>query len=114
MAVLFASIQRTKSQLSLVAGHRNGSEGRGVWPMAGPQNFIDNLKNLEIVLSVALEHVQENRNQFVRDATADQAQQADTAIREIRTFAQQLNGEFSVLDSVLDYFISRRPPNSNV
>jgi hypothetical protein len=82
--------------------------------MAGPMSFIDNLKNLQIVMSVAVQHVQENRNQFVKDATADQAQQADTAIREILTFAQQLKREFSMLDSVLECFISRRPPNSSV
>jgi hypothetical protein len=82
--------------------------------MAGPQSFIDNLKNLQIVTLVALEHAQENRNQFVRDATADQAQQAEMCIRQIRTLAQELEREFSVLDSVLEYFISRLPPNSSV
>ena len=30
--------------------------------MADPQSFLDNLKNLRLVISVALEHTQENRS----------------------------------------------------
>jgi hypothetical protein len=77
--------------------------------MAGPQSFVDNLKNLQLVMSVALEHVQENRNQFVRDASEDQAQQAEMSVRRIRTLVEQLETEFNALG----YLISVRPPNSS-
>jgi hypothetical protein len=77
--------------------------------MAGPQSFVDNLKNLQLVMSVALEHVQENRNQFVRDATGEQAQQSEMSIRRIRTLVEQLEKEFNALG----YLISVRPPHSS-
>ena len=74
-----------------------------------PADFLDNLKNLGIVMSVALEHVQDNRNQFVRDATGDQAQQAEMSIRRIRTLVEQLEKEFNALG----YLISVRQPDSS-
>jgi hypothetical protein len=70
--------------------------------MAGPQSFIDNLKNLQLVLSVALEYVEQNRDQFTKNASSDQVRQSDAAIREIRIFAQQLEREFSELEQERD------------
>jgi hypothetical protein len=40
--------------------------------MAAPQSFLDNLKNFRLVMSVALEHAQENRDQFLISATGEQ------------------------------------------
>jgi len=76
--------------------------------MANAQNFIDNLKNLRLVTSVALEHVQENRNQFVNDATGIQVRQFERAVTQIRTLAEQLEKEFNTLE----YLINKRSPKS--
>src|SRR6266404_3737676 len=56
---LSATTRRTTTQVGGVA-------------MADPQSFLDNLKNLRLVLSVALEHTQQNRNQFLKSATPEQ------------------------------------------
>ena len=76
--------------------------------MADGQSFLDNLKNLRLVLSVALEHVQANRNQFVKDATGNQVRQFERSITQIRILAEQLEREFNTLE----YLIAKRPHNS--
>jgi len=43
--------------------------------MPAPQNFLDNLENLQIVTSTALEHVQDNRDHFAKSATGGQVRQ---------------------------------------
>jgi hypothetical protein len=48
--------------------------------MAGPQNYIDNLENLRLVMSVALEHTQKNRDQFLKNSTGEQVRQAERLI----------------------------------
>jgi hypothetical protein len=63
--------------------------------MADPQSFLDNLRNLRLVMSVALEHIQENRNQFVNDATASQLRQVEKSISQIRTLADRIETEFN-------------------
>ena len=65
--------------------------------MANAQNFIDNLKNLRLVTSVALEHVQENRDQFSREATEITVRQIKRTNNEIRMLAEQLEREFNTL-----------------
>jgi hypothetical protein len=75
--------------------------------MADGQSFLDNLKNLRLVLSVALEHVQANRNQFVKDATGNQVRHFERSITQIRILAEQLEREFNTLE----YLIAKRPPN---
>jgi len=35
--------------------------------MAEPKSFLDNLNNLRLVMSVALEHIQANLTPFVKD-----------------------------------------------
>ena len=73
--------------------------------MAEPKSFLDNLKNLRLVMSVALEHIQENHNRFVKNATASQVRQFEKSISEIRTFADRLETEFNTLE----YLIGKRP-----
>ena len=75
--------------------------------MADGQSFLDNLQNLRLVLSVALEHVQTNRNQFVKDATGNQVRQFERSITQIRILAEQLEREFNTLE----YLIAKRPHN---
>ena len=76
--------------------------------MADGQSFLDNLKNLRLVLYVSLEHVQANRNQFVKDATGNQVRQFERSITQIRILAEQLEREFNTLE----YLIAKRPHNS--
>jgi virulence-associated protein VapD len=72
--------------------------------MADPKSFLDNLKNLRLVMSVALEHIQENHNRFVKNATASQVRQFEKSISQIRTFADQIETEFNMLE----YLIGKR------
>ena len=72
--------------------------------MADPKSFLDNLKNLRLVMSVALEHMQENRDHFVKDATASQVRQFEKSISQIRTFADRIETEFNALE----YLIGKR------
>ncbi len=76
--------------------------------MANSRRFLDNLKNLRLVTSVAIEHVQENRNQFVKDATASEVRQLERFISQIRTLAEQAEKEFNTLE----YLLAKRPPAS--
>ncbi len=73
--------------------------------MTEPKSFVDNLKNLRLVLSVALEHIQENRNQFVKNATGNQVRQAERTLNQIRTFADRIETE----SNTLEYLIGKRP-----
>lgn len=76
--------------------------------MANAQNFIDNLKNLRLVTSVALEHVQENRDQFVRESTTMEVRNFERSITQIRMLAEQLEREFNTME----YLIGKRFPRS--
>ena len=73
--------------------------------MTEPKSFVDNLKNLRLVMSVALEHIQENRNQFVKNATGNQVRQAERTLSQIRTFADRIETE----SNTLEYLIGKRP-----
>lgn len=75
--------------------------------MAGPQAFLDNLKNLRLVMSVALEHTQLNRDQFVKNATGEQTRQLERSVSQIRSLAGQLEKEFDTVE----YLISRHSSN---
>ncbi len=77
--------------------------------MANAKSFLDNLKNLRLVMSVALEHIQENRNQFVKNATESQVRQIEKSISQIRAYADRIETEFNTLE----YLIGKRPPPSN-
>src|SRR5258706_2364425 len=63
--------------------------------MPTPQNFLDNVENLRIVMSIALEHVQDNRDQFAKSATGVQVRQVEKAIHKIRVLVTQLEKDLS-------------------
>jgi len=73
--------------------------------MAEAKSFLDNLKNLRLVMSVALEHMHANLTPFVNGASANQLRQCDTSIGQIRTLAEHLEREFNTLE----YLIGKRP-----
>jgi hypothetical protein len=74
--------------------------------MAEPGSFLDNLKNLGLALSVALEHIQANRNEFVNDATVNQVRDFERRISQIRPLAEQMEREFNTIE----YLIAKRQP----
>ena len=65
------------------------------------QNFLDNLENLRLVTSVALEHFQDHRENFVKSATPAEVRQADKTICSIRILNIQLEREFIILDYII-------------
>jgi hypothetical protein len=65
------------------------------------QNFLDNLEHLRLVTSVALEHVQDNRDEFARSATGVQVRQAEKSICQVRILIVQLEREFTILQYLL-------------
>jgi hypothetical protein len=77
--------------------------------MADPKSFLDNLKNLRLVMSVAFEHIQANRNRFVKDANGSQVRQFDRTISQIRILAEQIEKEIDTLE----YLIAKRPSSIN-
>jgi hypothetical protein len=74
--------------------------------MGNAESFLDNIKNLQLVMSVALEHMQENRNRFVKDATGNQVRQIEKSISQIRTFADRIETEFNTVE----YLVGNRLP----
>ena len=74
--------------------------------MASPQNYLDNLENLRFVMSVALEHAQQNRDQLMKNGTGEQLRQAERLISKVRTLAEQLEKEFNVLESLITKTLS--------
>jgi hypothetical protein len=69
--------------------------------MEVPRSFLDNLANLRLVLSVAFEYFQANREQFLRRTSGEQIRQAETLISKIRSLAEELEKEFKVLETSL-------------
>lgn len=69
--------------------------------MTTPRNFLDNLKNLRVVMSVALEHVRENHNKFVNDVSQNQMPEFELSINQIRMLAEQLQMELSTLEHLI-------------
>jgi hypothetical protein len=67
--------------------------------MPDPQNFLDNLTNLRLVMSVSLEYFQANRDQFLKSAAGQQVRQAERSISNIRALAEQLEQEFRALET---------------
>jgi hypothetical protein len=74
--------------------------------MAEPGSFLDKLKSLRLVLSIALEHIQVSRNEFVNDATVDQVRDFERRISQIRPLAEQMEREFNTIE----YLIAKRQP----
>jgi hypothetical protein len=69
--------------------------------MEVPRSFLDNLANLRLVLSVAFEYFQANREQFLKRTSGEQIRQAETLISKIRSLAEELEKEFKVLETSL-------------
>ena len=67
--------------------------------MPDPQNFLDNLANLRLVMSVSLEYLQANRDQFLKSAAGQQVRQAERTISNVRALAEQLDQEFRALET---------------
>ena len=69
--------------------------------MASPQSYLDNLENLRLLMSVALEHAQKNRDQLMNNGDGEEMRRAERLISKIRTLAEQLEKEFNVLESLI-------------
>jgi hypothetical protein len=48
-----------------------------------------------------VEHIQANRDQFVKSGTAEQMRQAQTLISKIQTLAEELDKEFTALENLV-------------
>ena len=69
--------------------------------MLGSQSFLDNLENLRVVSSVALEHVQDHRDTFANSATGIHARRAEKLMHQLRVVIGQLDREFTILEYLL-------------
>jgi len=69
--------------------------------MAAPRSFVDNLANLRLVMSVALEYIQANRDQFLKTTSGEERRQAETLIKKVRSLSDELEKEFKLLESSL-------------
>jgi hypothetical protein len=69
--------------------------------MEAPRSFLDNLVNLRLVLSVALEYCQAHREQFQKRTSGQQARQVETLISKIRSLAEELEKEFKKVETSL-------------
>jgi hypothetical protein len=72
--------------------------------MGDSKNFIDNLKNLRMVMAVGLEHLQANRDTFITDCNDEQLLQFERMVSQIRTIAEQIEREFNTTE----YLFSKR------
>src|SRR5258708_13371075 len=68
--------------------------------MVDARSLLDNLENARLAMSVALEHTQKNRNQFVKNGTREQARQAERSISKVRGLAEQLQKKFTILQDL--------------
>jgi len=69
--------------------------------MTAPRSFVDNLANLRLVLSVALEYFQANCHQFLKSTSGEERRQAETLINKIRSLTEELEKEFKLLENSL-------------
>lgn len=69
--------------------------------MSDAQNFLDNLENLHVVSSVALEHVQDRRDTFAKSASGIHARRAERLIHQLRVVIGELEREFAILEYLL-------------
>jgi len=76
--------------------------------MASPQNFLDNLENLRLVTSVALDHTQKNLDRFVKNANGVEMRRAERSISKIRSLTEQLEKEFNALEHAVAKMRSTR------
>src|SRR5260370_42464051 len=73
---------------------------RGV-AMPDSRSFLDNLANLHVVMSVALEHVHGNCHEFAATCPREHMSQARTLVSKIRNLAAYLGQQFKSLGSLL-------------
>jgi hypothetical protein len=66
--------------------------------MSASQNFVDNLEHLHTVVSVALDHLEANREQFADTATPAEKLRVERTIHHIRTLLDALEKEFHGLE----------------
>ncbi len=69
--------------------------------MTAPRSFVDNLANLRLVLSVALEYFQASSHQFLKSTSGEERRQAETLINKIRSLSEELEKEFKLLENSL-------------
>ena len=69
--------------------------------MTAQRSFVDNLANLRLVLSVALEYFQANCHQFLKSTSGEERRQAETLINKIRSLSEELEKEFKLLENSL-------------
>jgi hypothetical protein len=69
--------------------------------MTTPRNFVDNLANLRLTMSVALEYFQANRDQFAKNTSGEQVRQAETLISKVRSLSEEFEKEFTLLEGSL-------------
>ena len=69
--------------------------------MTDSRSFLDNLANLHLVMSVALEHLQGNRAEFATTCPREHISQAQTLVSKIRNLAEDLEKEFKSLESLM-------------
>lgn len=74
--------------------------------MASSRSFLDNLKNLRLVMSVALEHVQLNHDQFVKDIAPSEVPEFELSVSQVRVLAEQLEMELTTIA----HLIAKRSP----
>jgi hypothetical protein len=66
--------------------------------MADLQNYIDNLKNLRVVMAVGLEHIQQNRDAFIAESNNEQLLAFGRLVSQIRNIAAQMEREFNTTE----------------
>ena len=64
--------------------------------MVDAQSFLDNLENARLAMSVALEHTQENRDQFVKNGTGLRLKTTWNLVTQKDTFRFNLRRIYSV------------------
>lgn len=69
--------------------------------MADSRSFLDNLANLHLVMSVALEHLHGNCHEFAATCPREHMSQARTLVSKIRNLVEDLENEFKSLESLV-------------
>ena len=69
--------------------------------MSGSQNFVDNLEYLHTVVSVALDYLAANREEFANNAHSPEKLKVEKMISSIRTLIDTLEKELHALDDGL-------------
>ena len=67
----------------------------------GLQSFLDGLGTLGVLLSLALEQVQDGRDEFVSNANGKQFGEFERSVSEVRFCSEQLEREFNRIEYLL-------------